>query len=58
MWWAYTRGGLYSGGGLIVGGLRYRILYITLKNIYILFLALLDFCISDPFLIPVNKVFV
>ena len=22
MWWAYTRGGLYSGG-LIVGGLRY-----------------------------------
>ena len=23
MWWAYTRGGSYSGGGLIVGGLRY-----------------------------------
>jgi hypothetical protein len=23
MWWAYTRGGLYSGG-LIVGGLRYQ----------------------------------
>ena len=22
MWWAYTQGGLYSGGGLIVGGLR------------------------------------
>jgi hypothetical protein len=25
MWWAYTRGGLYSGG-LIVGGLRYAFL--------------------------------
>jgi hypothetical protein len=25
MWWAYTwGGGLYSGGGLIVGGLRYK----------------------------------
>ena len=23
MWWAYTRGGLIFGGGLIVGGLRY-----------------------------------
>ena len=23
MWWAYIRGGLYSGGGLIVGGLWY-----------------------------------
>jgi hypothetical protein len=28
MWWAYTRGGLYSGGGgLIVGGLRYITIY-------------------------------
>ena len=24
MWWAYTRGGAYIRGGLIVGGLRYR----------------------------------
>ena len=23
MWWAYTRGGAYIQGGLIVGGLRY-----------------------------------
>ena len=23
MWWAYTRGGAYIRGGLIVGGLRY-----------------------------------
>jgi hypothetical protein len=28
MWWAYTQGGLYSGPGLIFGGLRYMQLLI------------------------------
>ena len=32
MWWAYTRGGLYSGGGLIVGGLRYYKLNRNFQN--------------------------
>ena len=25
MWWAYTRGLIFGGGGLIVGGLQYLI---------------------------------
>ena len=32
MWWAYTRGALYSGGGLIVGGLQYMYTFIRPSN--------------------------